>query len=176
VARQAPERPRLDLSRALDLLHTERFTEALDHVRALPADAARDPEAMLLEAVLLASGDKFADAEAVCQRLLGIDELNAGAHYVLALCNAGVGRVERAIHHDQVATYLDPGFSMPRLHLGLMLRRGGDRAAARVELARARSLLEREDAARLLLFGGGFNRSALLALCNAELELTGGGA
>jgi hypothetical protein len=37
-------------------------------------------------------------------------------------------------------------------------------------------LLEREDSARLLMFGGGFNRSALLALCSAELELTGGSA
>jgi chemotaxis protein methyltransferase CheR len=63
---------------------------------------------------------------------------------------------------------------MPRLHLGLMLRREGQTATAREELAQARSLLEREDAARLLMFGGGFKRNALLALCDAELELTAG--
>ena len=174
--RKAQRSAELDLSPALDLLHREQFSEALDRVRALPAAAARDPEAMLLEAVLLASGDRFAEAEAVCQRLLALDELNAGAHYVLALCSAGGGRVDRATHHDRVALYLDPGFAMPRLHLGLLLRREGDRGAARVELAQARSLLEREDSARLLMFGGGFNRGALLALCSAELELTGGSA
>jgi chemotaxis protein methyltransferase CheR len=166
----------VDLSGALDLLHSEQFSEALEHLRALPALAARDPEAMLLEAVLLASVAKFREAEGVCQRLLGVDELNAGAHYVLALCSAGGGKLERAEYHDRVAMYLDPGFAMPRLHLGLMLRREGDRAAARVELGQARSLLEREDGARLLMFGGGFNRSALLALCNSELEMTGGSA
>lgn len=166
----------LDLQPALELLHRERFSEALHRVRALPAEVARDPEAMLLEAVLLASGDLFAEAEEVCGRLLALDELNAGAHYVLALCSAGGGRVERATHHDRVAMYLDPGFAMPRLHLGLLLRRGGDRRAARVELCQAHSLLEREDGARLLMFGGGFNRSALLALCSAEIELTGGSA
>jgi chemotaxis protein methyltransferase CheR len=177
AAREATSSRRaVDLSRALDLLHSEQFSEALEHLRALPALAARDPEAMLLEAVLLASVAKFREAEGVCQRLLGIDELNAGAHYVLALCSAGGGKLERAEHHDRVAMYLDPGFAMPRLHLGLMLRREGDRAAARVELGQARSLLEREDGARLLMFGGGFNRSALLALCNSELELTGGSA
>jgi chemotaxis protein methyltransferase CheR len=164
----------LDLSGALDLLHKEQFSDALDHVRALSAEAARDPEAMLLEAVLLSSGGKFGEAELACQRLLAVDELNAGAHYVLALCSAGGGKLDRAVHHDRVATYLDPGFAMPRLHLGLMLRREGDRTAARVELGQARSLLEREDSARLLMFGGGFNRSALLALCSAELEQTGG--
>ena len=107
----------------------------------------------------------------MCQRLLALDELNAGAHYVLALCSAGGGRVDRAVHHDRVATYLDPGFAMPRLHLGLMLRREGERAAARGSSPRRRSLLEREDGARVLMFGGGFNRNALLALCDAELEL-----
>ena len=158
---------------ALELLHDERFAEALGHVRALPPEA-RDPEALLLEAVLLASSSQFAEAEGVCRRLLQLDELNAGAHYVLALCDAGGGHSERAVYHDRVALYLDPGFAMPRLHLGLLLRRSGDRGGARLELSQARALLEREDAARLLMFGGGFNRSALLALCRAELDLTGG--
>ena len=129
---------------------------------------------MLLEAVLLASAGRFDDAERACQRLLALDELNAGANYVLALCSAGGGRLERAVHYDRVATYLDPAFAMPRLHLGLMLRREGERVQAREELVHARSLLEREDAARLLMFGGGFNRHALLALCDAELELASG--
>jgi chemotaxis protein methyltransferase CheR len=172
-SRKYSDRSAIDLSAVLDLLHREQFSDALDQVRGLP-DAARDPEAMLLEAVLLASRGDFAEADEVCQRLLQLDELNAGAHYVLALCNAGAGRRDRSVHHDRVAVYLDPGFAMPRLHLGLMLRREGDRKAARVELGHARSLLEREDAARLLMFGGGFNRGALLALCSTELELTGG--
>jgi chemotaxis protein methyltransferase CheR len=172
TAGRAHPRARLDLSSALDLLHKEHFSEALDQVRALSAEAGSDPDAMLLEAVLLASAARFDESDRMCQHLLAIDELNAGAHYVLALCSAGGQRIDQAVHHDRVATYLDPGFAMPRLHLGLMLRREGQRASAREELARARSLLEREDGARLLLFGGGFSRGALLALCDAELELT----
>jgi chemotaxis protein methyltransferase CheR len=35
-------------------------------------------------------------------------------------------------------------------------------------------LLQREEAPRLLLFGGGFRREALLALCRAELLACGG--
>jgi chemotaxis protein methyltransferase CheR len=40
--------------------------------------------------------------------------------------------------------------------------------AARRELLRARLLLEEEDAARLAMFGGGFTRGALVALCETD--------
>jgi chemotaxis protein methyltransferase CheR len=46
--------------------------------------------------------------------------------------------------------------------------------AARRELAHAVALLPGEQADRLLLFGGGFGREALLALCHAELASAGG--
>ena len=62
---------------------------------------------------------------------------------------------------------------MPRMHLGLLARRAGERETVRHEMAHALALLEREDASRLLLFGGGFNRETLLALCRAELQATG---
>jgi chemotaxis protein methyltransferase CheR len=106
--------------------------------------------------------------------LLLIDELNAGAHYVLALCREHSGNRERACEHDRVAAYLDPAFAMPRLHLGLLARRAGDRDGARRELAQASILLKREDASRLLLFGGGFNREALFVLCETALRECGG--
>jgi chemotaxis protein methyltransferase CheR len=41
-------------------------------------------------------------------------------------------------------------------------------------MAHAVALLQREDASRLLLFGGGFNRETLLALCRAELRVNEG--
>ena len=100
--------------------------------------------------------------------------MNAGAHYLLALCREGAGDSSAAAERDQVATYLDPAFAMPRLHLGLLARRKGDRERAREELGQALLLLQREDASRLLLFGGGFGREALSALCRAEILACGG--
>jgi len=90
------------------------------------------------------------------------------------LCREGAGDGPGATEHDQVATYLDPAFAMPRFHLGLLARRSGHHEAARRELALALSLLRREDASRILLFGGGFGRGALVALCRAELVACGG--
>ncbi|HEU4583991.1 MAG TPA: protein-glutamate O-methyltransferase CheR [Polyangiaceae bacterium] len=161
--------PSWDLPGALELLRRERFGEALQLVRSFPSESASDPDVLLLQAVLLAHNAELGAAEQACHRLLALDELNAGAHYVLALCREGAGDRATAIEQDQVAVYLAPSFAMPRLHLGLLARRAGERETARRELEQALQLLQGEDPSRLLLFGGGFQREALIALCRAEL-------
>jgi chemotaxis protein methyltransferase CheR len=172
AAAPAPAPP-WDVAPALDFLRRERFAEALAHVRTGPPAAGKDPDVLLLEATLLAHSGQLVAAEDACLRLLLIDELNAGAHYLLALCREHSGHRERAREHDRVAAYLDPSFAMPRLHLGLLARRDGDRTAARNEFAQALNLLRREEASRLLLFAGGFSREALMALCESSLKECG---
>lgn len=162
-------RPVPDLHGVFELLHDERFDLALEQLGALPVEQAHEPEVLLLRAVSAAHSGALAHAEEVCHELLRCDELNAGAHYVLALCREERGDVQGALEEDQVAVYLDPGFGMARLHLGLLARRKGERESARRELSQALLSLQQEDASRLLLFGGGFNRAALVALCRAEL-------
>lgn len=167
-------RPAPDLHRTLELLRYERFDQALEQLADLPAEQARKPEVLLLRAVSTAHSGALAEAEEVCRQLLDCDEMNAGAHYVLALCREGLGDVRGAIEEDRVAVYLDPGFAMARLHLGLLMRRKGEVKSARQDLAQALLLLQQEDVSRLILFGGGFNREALLAVCRAEIAACGG--
>ena len=169
-----PSPERWNLGAVYELLRSERYGAALDAVSALPEHSGRDPDVLLLRAALLVHRGDLALAEATCRSLLEIDGLNAGAHYLLALCREGAGDRAGAVSHDQTAVYLDPSFAMPRLHLGLLARRAGDREGARRELTLALALLEREDASRLLLFGGGFSRQSLVALCRAELGAQGG--
>jgi chemotaxis protein methyltransferase CheR len=157
-----------DLAPAIEYLRRERFGDVLDHLNALSAVQAADPGAMLLKAVSQVHRGELVAAEATCVELLEREQFDAGAHYVIALCREGINDAGGALEHARVAAYLDPGFAMPRLHLGLLARRQGDRAAARRELAQALPLLEQEDASRLLLFGGGFERQALVELCRAE--------
>jgi chemotaxis protein methyltransferase CheR len=175
--RAAPRqaKPAWSLDRTFDLLREERFTEALEAMQRFPAESMKDPDVLLLQAALLAHRGRLADAEALCLRLLEIDELSAGAHYLLALCGEGASDDARAAHHDRVAIYLDPGFAMPRFHLGLLARRRSDFTAARRELEQALVLLRREDASRVLLFGGGFSRDTLVEVCRKELVACGGG-
>jgi len=171
-APSAAPKGRGDLAPALDLLRRERFAEALAYVGGQAM--AEDQDGLLLSAVLLQQSGRLDEAEQACQRLLALDGLSAGAHYVLALCRETAGDPADAAEHDRIAAYLDPAFAMPRLHLGLLARRSGDRAAARRDLTQALVLLENEQPSRLLLFGGGFNRQALTALCRAALQDSGG--
>ena len=162
-----------NLHRALEYLHHERYDQTLEQLGTLPAEQASDPDVLLLKAVSLSHSGALDAADTACRTLLAQDELNAGAHYVLALCREGVGDLQGALEHNQTAIYLDPSFAMPRLHLGLLARRQGDAKLARRELELALSLLQKEDASRLLLFGGGFRREALITLCRAELTTLG---
>lgn len=165
-ASQAPQ-----VEFVLEAMRQERFSDALALLSNLPPE----PDSLLLRAALLINAGKRAEAEAACERLLTIDELNAGAHYVMALCREHAGDLPGAKERDRTAIYLDASFAMPHLHLGLVAARSGDLATARHEHAQAALLLAREDASRVLLFGGGFSREALLALCRSEFAAAGGG-
>lgn len=166
--------PVFDRGLAVDLIRRERFSEAQAMLSGLPPEAARDADVLLLKAVLLTHGGDLARAEEACRELLEQDEMSAGAHYLMALCREDAGDRRGAVHHDQLASYLDPDFAMPRLHLGLLARRAGDPGGARRELEQALTLLQREDASRVLLFGGGFGREALITLCRAQYVSCGG--
>jgi chemotaxis protein methyltransferase CheR len=165
---------RADLGLVLDLLRHERFAEALTALRELSTGAQPDPDATLLRAALLTHSGELDAAAAACRELLAHDELNAGAHYLLALSDERRGNLNQAVEHDRIAAYLDGTFAMPRLHLGLIARRTGDREGARRELGQAIALLQREEASRLSLFGGGFGREGLIALCRSALDQLGG--
>jgi chemotaxis protein methyltransferase CheR len=161
---------------ALELLRHERFVEAKEFLRDLPPGPAADPDAQLLLAVLHTNSGEIVEAEKIARQVLAADELNTGAHYLIALCREQAGDRDGAMRHNQAATYLDPLFAMPHLHLGLLAKRAADTDTARRELEIALPLFDREDAARILLFGGGFSREALVAFCRAELRTCGGNA
>jgi chemotaxis protein methyltransferase CheR len=158
---------------AMELLAREQFGRAIEVVEAFPAHLRGQPDAMLLHAALLTHAGQHTLAAEVCEQVLGGDRLNAGAHYLLAVCCAGNGDPPAAVRHGRVAAYLDPAFAMPRLLLGLQAAQRGDHEAARRDLHRALVLFAHEDADRLLLFGGGFTRDTLSALCRAALAASG---
>jgi chemotaxis protein methyltransferase CheR len=174
TARPTARNTPLDMAPVFALLHGDRFAEALAYVRELPKEAGEDADALLLEAMLLAHGGETGEAERVCHRLLQIDEFNASAHHVLALCREAAGDLEAAMEQDRIAAYLDPTFAMPHLHMGLLARRAGNRESARRELGVALPLLRHEDSARLMLFAGGFNRQSMIDLCASAFKDCGG--
>ena len=170
AAMPEPARETVRMGSALELLARERFDDALYLVHQFPPELDGDPDVLLLKATLLSHRGQIGEAERVARDLLQQQELSAGGHYVLALCREAADNGAEAADHYQLAAYLDPAFAMPHLRLGLLFRRLGRREAAQQELVQAASLLEREDSSRLLFFGGGFGRDALLALCRSEIH------
>jgi chemotaxis protein methyltransferase CheR len=163
-----------DRALTIELLRKEKFAEAIELLLALPQEAKADPDVQLLLGVLLTNKGNLPEAERVCRSLLKLDDLNTGAHYLMALCRDHAGDRSAAVEHDQTAIYLDSLFAMPHLHLGLLAKRSADVEMARRELGQALTLLTREDASRILLFGGGFTREALSEFCRTELRACGG--
>jgi chemotaxis protein methyltransferase CheR len=172
VHRQAPHPspPLFDPEQILKLLREERFVEALSNLRDQSNTVGPSEEILLLETVLLLNSGQIADANATAARLLSIDRDNANAHYLLALCGEHAGDRGRAYEHHWTAATLDSSFAMPRLHLAMLARRSGDREMAHSEFSQARALLTAEDSSRILLFGGGFSRESLVALCETALK------
>jgi chemotaxis protein methyltransferase CheR len=170
AAQARPILPLFDPTPTMELLREERFVEALDRLRAQSNGCDRDGQALLLEAALLVLCGEIAVAETAASRLLSLDVDNAGGHYLLALCRDHAGDGSGAAEHHRAAASLDPSFAMPRLQLGLLARRRGDRETACREFAQARVLLKGEEASRLILFGGGFSRESLVALCESAIK------
>ncbi|WP_438030044.1 CheR family methyltransferase [Sorangium sp. So ce233] len=181
-ARDARERPSARppgpaelaaIDRALQLLGGERFADAMAALAALPQRAASSARVELLRAVIFCQQGDLAGAARACQRALDAGDSGA-AHYVLGLCQEQAGDVASAAQHYRAAASRDPSFAMPHLRLGLLAKRAGDLATTRDELERAAALLVSEQQERLVLFGGGFPRSTLISLCQAELQARGG--
>ncbi len=170
TARSARPQPRsADPDRALEFVHSERFADALDVLLALPEALRTTPDALVLEAVLRTAAGDFIGAERICGPLLDRGNGNAEAHYVIATCREGRADPEGAERAIGRALESDPGFAIPRLRLGILAARRGDRPLARRELSQALTLLPWENPRRLLLFGGGFTADGLSAMCRFHL-------
>ena len=163
----------VELGLVFELLRQERFQEALKAIREASPQAGQEPDTLLLRTVLLINCGDLGAAERSCRDILAVDDLNAGAHYLMALCCEHFGDINAAMEHDRKAIHLDSTFAMPHLHLGRLARRAWDTWTARRELEDASLLLVREETARILLFGGGFSREALVNLSRAESRACG---
>lgn len=153
--------------RILSLVREERFAEALRAIDGL--DQVR-PADQLTRAVVLAQAGRLDEAEALARSLVDVGGRYADAHHLLGVCLEGGGSVDGAIGQFRLAAYLDPAFALPRLRLGLIARRRGDDRDAAAELDRALHLLRDERDERIVLFGGGFGRASLTAVCRTALD------
>ena len=164
-----PAPPRLDTAFLRELLDNERYAQVLELLESLPAS----PEISLWKAAVLVNSGKLEEAERLCQALIHPSQTEAGAHLLLGLCRRELGELGAARGYFEQAARLNPKLALARVYLGMLLRRLGLGGQARTQLRQALTLLEKETEQHFLLFGGGYRRSAWLALCQSELERCG---
>jgi chemotaxis protein methyltransferase CheR len=174
----APGRPdpsvaALDVAAVVALLRDERFGDALAKIDRIAGalgqqDGGRDPDLLLLRAILLVHVGDTAAAERTARRLTGTSRLRAEAHAVLATCRESEKDLDAAIMHCRTAIAIAAGFAMAHLQLGRLSQRLGEQHTAQREYTESARLLRFETDYRIMLFGGGFDREALISLCRTQ--------
>ena len=135
-----PSPARADTQPILEMMREERFADALE---LLGTFSPTDPETQLLRAIVLTNGGRHREAERVCAELIAADELNAGAHYLLALCREHTGDGDGAREHDRIRDLSRSGVrDATRPH-------GSARAAGRTPRSRRRRARAGARAARV---------------------------
>lgn len=156
----------------LSAIAADELVGALAALDALPAPLAATPRVRLVRAVVTLDLGRLDDASDLADALAAAAPdlaTRATARFVLALAAEARADVTRAAELYRDAAETDPGFALPELHLGRLLRRQGELAAARVALERALTRLPGEHAERITLFARGFPTHTLIAACEAEL-------
>jgi chemotaxis protein methyltransferase CheR len=163
-------RGRLDgPARAWRLLEEERYAEARDWLEGLAEQEQEQSLSRLLRAALLLQAGAFREAERLGEVLAESGMQGAAAHYLVGLCREQAGDATSARACYERAVHLEPTFALGHLRLGMLARRDGVRATARVALRLALTLLVHEQPLHLMLFGGGFGRHGLMQVCQREL-------
>ncbi|MFZ5889511.1 MAG: CheR family methyltransferase [Myxococcota bacterium] len=160
-----------ELSDVIELIRTERFHDALARVEASEADERS--ERWLLRAVILTNLGRVADAVRTTEARVAKLPMCPFAHYLLGVCCEALANIDEARRYYGRAAELDPAFALACLRAGILARRAGRPNEARRALRAALERFPRQSARTQLLYGGGFSREALAALCRAELSALG---
>lgn len=110
---------------------------------AVAGEPGGDTAALAQQARDCANQGRLAQALDWCDRWLGVDRLDPGAHYVRAIVLLEQGDAEAAQAELQRTIYLDGSFVMAHFTLGHLARRLGDTAQARRHHENTRRLLAR---------------------------------
>lgn len=156
--------PEPDSPPALDeLLRAENYVAAL---QALPATDEESTAAA--RCLLLALCGRWDEAEQASRELQKRCPTSPAAFYTAGLCSEARGDSGQALDFYERAASLGPTLSMPHVHIGMLSETLGQEQASRRAFARASLLLVDEPDASLLLYAGGFSRSALQRFCGAR--------
>lgn len=122
----------------------------------------------------LADRAQWEAADALCQTLIGEDNLNPLGHFYHALVLEQMGRRQEAERALNRAIYLDRDFVLAHYHKGLLLQNGEDLAGAARSFRNVLTLLRPMSLDRRLAEADGISAADLAELAQMQLEVLEG--
>jgi chemotaxis protein methyltransferase CheR len=119
----------------------------------------------------LADRAQWEAAGALCQTLIGKDNLNPLGHFYHALVLEQMGRRQEAEHALSRAIYLDRDFALAHYHKGLLLQNGEDLAGAVRSFRNVLTLLRPMAPDRRFAEADGISAADLAELAQMQLEV-----
>ncbi|MDB5059077.1 MAG: rhomboid family intrarane serine protease [Chloroflexi bacterium] len=128
------------LRQAVDLIHRERFAEALRVLDRAPGATSQDAGRIGLRAEALAGLAEFDKASAEARQALATDPCEPRAHYVLGIIASANNRKQESVEHFSRSIACDPNFAPSHHALGMLLWSAGYREPAAREMSAATRL------------------------------------
>ncbi len=133
--------------------------------------APPDADDELVAVRTLADHGEWKAAMYRCQALLKSEPLRAEAHFFQALLLENMGELTASEQALRRAIYLDRDYALPHYHLGLLLRRRGDKAGARRAFRNVSGILSAMDEQTVLALAEGMTIGDLKEIVASELEM-----
>lgn len=164
----SPGADRALLTRGYELLHADRYDEALEVLRHIPLHSAIVPEALTLIARVHADRGDLELASAEVQRAIEIDALHHEAYLLLGLIASRQGQWLAAIQQLERARYLNHDAPIVSYYLAEAYRQAGRAEKAIQEYRNTLQKLQKHPPGELL---DGVAVSWLAETCQRHIEL-----
>ncbi|MBF0508039.1 MAG: tetratricopeptide repeat protein, partial [Deltaproteobacteria bacterium] len=127
---------------AVGLFESKRFAEAESMLTASLTHCPKDTRLRLILARIYADSNKLDEAAECCRHIIGIDELQAAAYFLLAQINLSRNRWEEALANFRRTVYCQPEHFTAQYYLGLTFIEKGDLESGCRELKTTIKMIE----------------------------------
>jgi chemotaxis protein methyltransferase CheR len=155
-----------NLKSAQRLFDTQQFDAAYRLLETLPADSAKDADALILKGFILAKRGLLREAQESCRLAIKLNDLLSAGYFLNGMVLDACGLPLEAADEYRKALLLDHDFVMPRFYLGMLHQKAGRAADAVREIRNSINILSACLDPGVVPYSGGLDRAA----CLAQLE------
>ncbi|MBF0496054.1 MAG: tetratricopeptide repeat protein [Deltaproteobacteria bacterium] len=156
--------------KAVELFESKRFAEAESMLKTSLTHCPKDTRFHLVLARIYADSNKLDEAAERCRQIIGIDDLQAAAYFLLGLINLSRNRWDEALANFRRTVYCQPEHFTAQYHLGLTLIEKGDLESGCRELKTTIKMIEAMEQDCLTRVIEDYSGEQVIRLCRDLLD------